>query len=239
MQASVGDALNIGASVVTIGGAVASIIGFVRKLAMPHPSAPQQASMVPAGRTPQPGYPPAGYPQPGYPQPGYPQPGYPQPGYPPQTAYPRQPGYPPPASYPSPQPGYPAPSYPLAGAMVATAPQKRIPHPLIFFASALAMLSVVIYSLALLYQYTQTGSTTISTHNPLILLTGATVVVNLVVGAVAVIGLLVVASREKRWGWFSFGIVGLLVMLFTIGIFSIAALAPTFFFALYDRPRAH
>jgi hypothetical protein len=234
MQASVGDALNIGASVVTIGGAVVSIIGFVRKLAMPHPSAPQQASMAPAGRAPQPGYPPASYPQPGYPQPGYP-----QPGYPPQTGYPQQPGYPPPAGYPAPQPGYPAPGYPLAGAAgVATTPQKRIPHPLILSGTALAMLCVVIYSLALLYQYTQTGSTTISSDNPLILVTGTTVVVNLVVGAAAVIGLLVVTVREGRWGWFSFGIVGLLIMLFTVGIFSIAALAPTFFFALYDRPRA-
>lgn len=225
-----GDALNIGASVVTIGGAVASIIGFVRKLAMPHPSAPQQASMVPAGRAPQPGYPPAGYPQPGYPPTGNP----------PQTAYPRQPGYPLPAGYPAPQPGYPAPGYPLAGAAsVATAPRRRrIPHPLMLAATALAMLCVVIYSLALLYQYTQTGSTTISSQDPLILLTATTIVVNLIAGSAAVIGLLVVASREKRWGWFSFGIVGLLVMLFTIGIFSIAALAPTFFFALYDRPRA-
>jgi hypothetical protein len=225
MQASVGDALNIGASVVTIGGAVASIIGFVRKLAMPHPSAPQQASMVPAGRAPQPGYPPAGYPQPGYPPTGYPT----------QAGYPQQPGYPP--------SGYPAqPGYPLTGATVATVTttsRRRIPHPLILSATALAMLCVVIYSLALLYQYTQTGSTIISTHNPLILVTGTTIVVNLIAGSAAVIGLLVVASREKRWGWFSFGIVGLLVMLFTIGIFSIAALAPTFFFALYDRPRAH
>jgi hypothetical protein len=226
MQASVGDALNIGASVVTIGGAVASIIGFVRKLAMPHPSAPQQASMVPAGRAPQPGYPPAGYPQPGYPPTGYP----------PQTAYPRQPGYPPPAGYPAPQPGYPAPGYPLAGAAsVATAPrQRRIPHPLMLAAVALAMLCVVIYSIVVL---TQNGAT-ILPSDPLYALTFTLVTVNLIAGSAAVIGLLVVASREKRWGWFSFGIVGLLVMLFTIGIFSIAALAPTFFFALYDRPRA-
>jgi len=100
------------------------------------------------------------------------------------------------------------------------------------------MLCVVIYSVALLYQYLQTGSTTISTHNPLIFVTGTTIAVNLLAGSAAVIALLAVAVRESRWGWFGFGIVGLLVMLFTVGIFSIAALAPTFYFALYDRPRA-
>lgn len=226
MQASVGDALNIGASVVTIAGALVSVIGFVRKLAAPQAVTPQ-AVPAPAGPPQRPGYPPqAAYPPPQSPQSGYPQPGYPeQPGHAPS-------GYPP-------QPGYaPAAGYPLAGAArVATAPRRRIPHPRILAAAALAMLCVVIYSLALLYQYSQTGATVISTHNPLIFVTGTTVTINLVAGAAGVIGLLVVTVRESRWGWFGFGIVGLLIMLFTVGIFSIAALAPTFFFALYDRPR--
>jgi bacteriorhodopsin len=96
------------------------------------------------------------------------------------------------------------------------------------------MLCVVLYSVVVLAQHGQA----ISTHNPLIFVTGTTIAINLLAGAAAVIGLLVVAVRESRWGWFGFGIVGLLVMLFTVGIFSIAALAPTFYFALYDRPRA-
>ena len=213
MQASVGDALNIGASVVTIAGALVSVIGFVRKLATPQ-AVPPQSVPAPAGPTQRPGYPP--------------QAAYPPPQYPPQSGYP-QTGYPP-------QPGYaPAAGYPLAGAAsVATAPRRRIPHPRILAATALAMLCVVLYSVVVLAQHGQA----ISTHNPLIFVTGTTIAINLLAGAAAVIGLLVVAVRESRWGWFGFGIVGLLVMLFTVGIFSIAALAPTFYFALYDRPRA-
>jgi hypothetical protein len=230
MQASVGDALNIGASVVTIAGALVSVIGFVRKLATPQAATPQSVP-APAGPTQRPGYPPPA----AYPPPQHPQSVYPQSGYPPQPGHAPQPAYPPPQYPQYPQPGYaPAAGNPLAGAAsVATAPRRRIPHPLILAATALAMLCVVIYSVVVLTQHGQT----ISTHNPLIFVTGTTVAVNLLAGSAAVIGLLVVAVRESRWGWFGFGIVGLLIMLFTVGIFSIAALAPTFFFALYDRPR--
>lgn len=211
MPTSFGDALNIGASVVTIAGALVSVIGFVRKALAP-PSAP-----------PQPGYSPAGY----APQPGYPSAGYPQPGYPPPTAYPpRQPGYPQ-------QPGYPA-GYPaVGGATVATAPRRRIPHPVMLWASALAMLCVVIYSVEVL----TLGVHEITMSDPRFVVNIVLFTINLIAGGGAVIGLLVVAARGNRWGWFSFGVVGLLIMLFTIGIFSIAALAPTFFFALYDRPQ--
>lgn len=224
MPTSFGDALNIGASVVTIAGALVSVVGFVRKL-LASPTTPPASAAYPA----QPGYPPAGY----APQPGYTQPTYPPSGYPPQAPQPPQrQGYPPTTGYPQ-QPGYPA-GYPAGGAHVATAPRRHIPHPAILWTSALAMLCVVIYSV----EYLTLNGGTITTHDPRFFVNIVLFTINLVAGGGAVIGLLVIAARGNRWGWFSFGVVGLLIMLFTIGIFSIAALAPTFFFALYDRPRA-
>lgn len=223
MPTSFGDALNIGASVISIMGAIVSVIGFVRKLLAPPTTSPSQAAYPP-----QPGYPPAGY----APQAGYTQPSYPPSGYPSPAPQPPQRGYPPAPAYPR-QPGFPA-GYPAGGATVATAPRRHIPHPVMLWTSALAMLCVVVYSVEVL---TLNGGT-ISTHDPRFAINIVLFTINLVAGGGAVIGLMVVTSRRNGWGWFSFGVVGLLIMLFTIGIFSIAALAPTFFFALYDRPRA-
>jgi ATP/ADP translocase len=115
--------------------------------------------------------------------------------------------------------------------------RPRFPHPVILGFAALAMLCVVGYSLVLLYQYHLTGSTGIATRNPLIVVNAVLIAGNLIAGSVAVIGLLVASARARRWGWFTFGAVGLLVMLFSIGIFSIIALVPACYYALYVYPR--
>jgi hypothetical protein len=212
MQASLTDVVNLSASVVTIIGAVATSVGFLRKLLSP--TAPGALRADPR----------AAYPSSASP-----------PGYPPQ-----QPGYPP-ASYP-PQRGYPAPGYPPAagrapmGAPPAVMARPRIPHPVLLGFAALALLAVVGYSLVLTFQYIQTGSTDIPKGSPLIALNGVFVAVNLIAGSVAVIALLVASARARLWGWFTFGAIGLLVLLFSLGIFSALALVPACFFALYVYP---
>lgn len=222
MPTSLTDAVNLGASVVTIFGGVATSIGFLRKLlgstapvvprADPHAAYPSSApppGYLPVGYPPQPGYPPAGYqPQ----QPGYPLAGYPAPGYP------------------------PAPGRPPMVAPAAVMARPRIPHPGLLGFAALALLAVVGYSLVLTYQYIQTGSTGIPQGSSLIALNVVFVAVNLIAGSVAMIGLLVASARARFWGWFTFGVVGLLILLFSLGIFSALALVPACFFALYVYP---
>jgi hypothetical protein len=102
--------------------------------------------------------------------------------------------------------------------------------------AALALLCVVGYSLVLTYQYIQTSHTNIPDGSPLVALNGVFVAVNLIAGSVAVIGLLITEARV-RWGWFTFGVIGLQVTLFTIGTFSVVALVPACFYALYVYPR--
>ena len=182
---------------------------------------------------PQPGYPPV--PQGGYPpapQPVYPpmpQPGYPpapQPGYPPA----QQPGYP-----PAPQPGYPPAPQP------GYAPARRtrlIPHPAILGFSALGLLCVIGYSLVLLYQYGTTGSTAVVAGSPLYVLNIFLVGGNLLGATVASVVVIIIGSRTRAWGWVAFGVACVVITLCTTGIFSIVALVPLWFYALFARPAA-
>ncbi len=234
MQASLTDSINLGASVISLIGGGVTAIGFVRKLLAPG------APASPRGVTPAASYPPAppqGYPPAGYP--AAPQRGYPPVGYPaaPQRGYPLA-GYP-----PAPQPGYPSPAgwppaqHAAAAAVLAPPRPRRIPHPVILGFAALALLCVMGYSLVLLLQYSQTGSTNIPLDSPLIALNGVLIAGNLIAGCVAVVGMIIMAARGRAWGWLTFGVIGLGVMLLTIGIFSIVALVPACFFALYAAPK--
>ena len=200
MQASLSDTINLGSSIITLIGAGATVVGFVRKLMISSPPSAPRAN------------PPGAYPAPTPPA-SYPPVGYPPAGYPPAAGR--------------------APIY----APVATMARKRIPHPVILGFAALALLCVVGYSLVLTYQYVQTGHTGIPVGSPLVALNGVFVTINLIAGTVAMIGLLITSARV-RWGWFTAGVIGLLVMLVTIGIFSVVALVPACFYALNVYPRA-
>ena len=232
MQASLSDTINLGASVVTILGGVATTIGFIRKLTTPAaPSNPHNAFTAP----PAPGYPP---PTQGYP----PAPGYPvrTPGYPPPTqGYPPAPGYPPPAPaqryQQPPAPGYapPAQGYPQP-VMQRT---RRIPHSVVWGFAALGVACVVGYFLVLLFQYIQTGSTSIAIDSPLYVLNIALYAGDLIGSLGATIGLTVSAARARMWGWLTTGVVGLGVVIFTAGILAIVALVPAAFYALFVASR--
>lgn len=207
MQETLTDTINLGASVVTILGGIATTVGFIRKMMAPlAPPAPPAASAPPPH-----GYSPAWYP--------------PAPGYPPAQA----PGYPP--------AGYPA-QWGQAPVAAPPAPvtTPRIPHPVIFGFAALGMLCVVGYSLVLLLQYAQTGSTAIATGSAFYLLNIVFVAGNFFGSVVSVIGLMISSARARAWGWLVTSIVGLVAVIFTIGIFSIVALVPAAFYALYTAP---
>ena len=192
MQTSFTDTINLGASVVSIIGAVATTAGFVRKLVTP--AAPRTTSSVTPSSLPSSGFPPVGYP-------------------------------------PSPTAG---PSVPRpATSPVASPHRQRIPHPVILGLAAFGLLCVVGYSLVLLGQYLQTGSTNVPVGSPLLAVTGVLIVGNLLAGSGAVLGLLVTAARARAWGWVTIGVIGLVIMLVTIGIFSVVALVPAAFYALY------
>jgi hypothetical protein len=115
--------------------------------------------------------------------------------------------------------------------------RPRFPHPVILGFAMLAMLCVVGYSLVLLYQYHLTGQTGLAQGDPLIVVNAILITGNLIAGSVAVIGWLVDSARTRRWGWLTYGAIGLLVMLFSIGIFSVFALVPACYYALYVYSR--
>jgi hypothetical protein len=112
----------------------------------------------------------------------------------------------------------------------------RIPHPVIFSFAALGMLCVVGYSLVLMFQYAQTGSTSVATGSALYLLNVVFVAGNFIGSVVAVIGMMVSSARARAWGWLVASVIGLLAVLFTIGIFSIVGLVPAAFYALFAAP---
>jgi hypothetical protein len=156
----------------------------------------------------------------------------------------------PPAQYPptqrppaqQPSAGYPPAQYPAAGQQPIYPPvapplaprrASRIPHPAIFGFAVLGLLCVFGYSLVLLFQFRQTGSTGIAPGSPLIVLNAVLYAGDLIGGFGATIGLVVTAAQMRATGWMVAGIIGLVVMVFTIGIFSIVALVPAWFYALY------
>jgi hypothetical protein len=212
MPTSISDTINLAASGVTIAGGLATLIGFIRKMfARSSPSA-----------APPPTY---GYQQPqssNYQQPPlqrYQQP--PAPGYQPQPPAPgaQQAQWAPPAYAP------PAPTR-----------ARRIPHPVIWGFAALGVICVVGYFLVLLYQYFQTGSTSIASGSPLYILNILLYAGDFIGGLGAVIGLLVSSTRSGEWLWLAFAVFGLGVVILTVGIMSIIALVPAAFYALFSAP---
>lgn len=144
----------------------------------------------------------------------------------------------------TPHGGYPYPGpYPTAPIVGAPMPvnTRRVPHPVILSLSAIAVVCVVGYSLVLLVQFAQTGSTGIPDGSPLIAVNAVLIAGNLIFGCAAEIGQIIAASRARMTGWLVSGAIGLAVIVFTLGIFSILALAPTVYYSLFGstawRPR--
>lgn len=191
MSSSVTDAINLAASIITLLGAGATLVGFIRKLMSPAPR-----SLPPAS----PSNPPANAPYGGH-------------------------------TFSGSRPGA-RPTAPVVGAP-APVSAPRIPHPIILTFSAIASLCVVGYSLVLLTQFVQTGSTGIPNGSPLIVVNAILIAGNLICGCAAEIGLIISASRAQATGWLVGGVIGLAVIVFTLGIFSIVALVPTIFYSLF------
>lgn len=206
MQSSVTDTVNLAASVVTIAGGVATLAGFIRKMLIP-----THVPRTPVDpRAAYPTMPPAGA----------------VPGSPSAPAYPGAQGY-------APQPGYPPASYPpQVYPSVAQPVQRRIPHPVILWFAAAALACVVIYSI----EITLAQGQTIQTGDPRVALNIALIAINFIAGAVAGVGMLVTSARAGAWRWFVAALVGLLVMLVTIGILSVVLLVPACFYGLYAYP---
>ena len=220
MQTSLSDTINLGASIVTILGGVATTIGFIRKLTTPAaPSNPHNAFTAPPAQ----GYPP------------------PAQGYPPSTQgySARAPGYPPPAPTPGyqqpPAQGYAPPALGYQQPVMQRA--RRIPHPVVWGFAALGVACVVGYFLVLIFQYTQTGATAIASGSPLYWLNIVLYTGNIIGSLGATIGLVVSAARARMWGWLTTGVVGLGAVIFTAGILAIVALVPAAFYALFVAPR--
>lgn len=111
---------------------------------------------------------------------------------------------------------------------------RRVPHPVILSLSAMAVVCVVGYSLVLLGQFAQTGSTGIPDGSPLIAVNAVLIAGNLLFGCAAEISQIIVASRARMTGWLVGAVIGLAVIVFTLGIFSILALAPTIYYSLFS-----
>ncbi|HET9109192.1 MAG TPA: hypothetical protein VFN78_00060 [Ktedonobacterales bacterium] len=211
MQSSVTDTVNLAASIVTIAGGVVTLAGFIRKI-LPMSPAPQAPGDQ---RITSPMMPPAGA------APGYPS----APVYPDAQGHAAQSGYAP-GSYP------PVAGRPPVYTPITQPARRRIPHPVILGFAAAALVCVVIYSIEIVLAQSQT----IQTGDPRFALNIALVAINFIAGGVAGVGMLVTSARAGAWGWFVVALLGLLVMLVTIGILSVVLLAPACFYALYAYP---
>jgi hypothetical protein len=114
--------------------------------------------------------------------------------------------------------------------------QRIVNHPLILGGAVLGIVTVLLYTLELVFAAALTGTTSLPPGSPLILLNVVLVTLNLLCTFGVLLGMVIVAARTSARPWLIASVVLLIVGVcsvgYAIGIFSVVALVPAFFFGL-------